>query len=407
MSPLLLGAWLAVSAGALPARAEPLSSDDVVRSALQHDPAYLSALASVGAARGELRASSFLRENPSVSGELSLTSDRLGAEIAQPLSITGEGLAARQAASQRHDAAELDAHHAALVSAAAARGAFADAIATEARAAIAAQALEQASARRQAIEARVAAGDAAPLDARLARLLEGQSAAALVSARSEALAARVGLARFVPDAVAAELPDDPMVTAPAPTGVAGERADLDAAEQRVRAAAADRRAARAAVLPALSVGAFVERDGDVLSAGPSVGLTLPLWHGNPAGIGAADAAVATTSAEAAALRATVATERAGADAVRRLADDALGRLSVPPGDDARAALAALDDAQARGELDLGTVTLLRAEVLDAWSASVDLRRAVAAARIHALLVTGDPALLPPELHPAARREARP
>lgn len=402
MLTVLFGTWLAVLAWASPASAAPLTSDDVVRSALAHDPSYLSAVADIAAARGELRAATFLRENPTLSGEYSLTSDQAAASVEQPISLTGEGLAARRAAAGRLESAKLEARRAALVTAAEARRALADAIAAEQRARIAGEALDEATAHRRAIEARVSAGDASVLDGRLARLEEGRAAEAFVSARSEALAARVALARFVPEAADAELPDDPLVAAPAPLGGEGTRSDLAAAEARAEAARAERRAARAATLPAITVGAFVERDEGVLSAGPSVGLTLPLWHGNPAGIGAADAAEATASAEAAALRAGIAAEKTGSADVRRLADDALARQSVSPTEDGRAALAALSDAQARGEYDAATVTLLRAEVLDAWSASVDLRRAVAAARLDALLATEDAALLPPDL-----REVRP
>lgn len=402
MLTVLLGTWLAVLAWASPAWAAPLTPDDVVRSALERDPSYLSALAAVTAARGDLRAATFLRENPTLSGEYSLTSDQAAASFGQPVSLTGEGLAARAAASKRLEAAELAAHRAALVSATEARSALADAIAAEARADIAAEALDEATARRKAIEARVTAGDAAPLDARLARLLEGRAAEAFVSARSEVLAARVALARLVPDARYAELPDDPLVVVPEPAGASSERSDLLAAERRAEAARADRRAARAATLPTVTVGAFVERDEGVLSAGPSVGLTLPLWHGNPAGVGSADGAATVADAEAAALRAAVSAEQAGSAQARRLADDALARVAVSPAEDGRAALDAVTDAQARGELDATTATLLRAEILDAWSSSVGLRRAVAEARLTSLLADEDAALLPPDL-----RETRP
>lgn len=397
MPSALTWAWLAVLAWASPAWAAPLTPDDVVRSALERDPSYLSALADVSAARGELRAATFLRANPSVSGEYSLTSDRLAASVEQPVSLTGEGIATRAAAAKRLEAAELAAHRAALVTATEARKALADAIAAEARADIAAEALDEATARRKAIEARVAAGDAAPLDARLARLQEGRAAEAFVSARSEVLAARVDLARLAPALGEAELPDDPLVVVPEPAGASGERSDLLAAERRAEAARAERRAARAATLPALTVGAFVERDEGALSAGPSLGLTLPLWHGNPAGIRSADGAAMVADAEVAALQAAVSTEQTGSAEARRLADDALGRISVPPAEDGRAALDAVTDAQARGELDAATATLLRADILDAWSSSVGLRRAVARARLSSLLAAEDAALLPPDL----------
>ena len=157
MSFLLSGAWLVVSAWVHPALAEPLTPDTTVRSALAHDPAYLTAVAAVRSAPGDVRAAAFLRENPTVSGELSLTSDRAGAAIQQAVSLTGEGVAARRAAVLRLEAAELDPRRAALVVAAEARIAGADAVAAELRAVIAASALSQASSRRKAVEARVGA----------------------------------------------------------------------------------------------------------------------------------------------------------------------------------------------------------------------------------------------------------
>lgn len=403
MSLLFCGAWLALSAWVPPALAEPLTPDSVVRSALEHDPSYLSAVAAVHAARGDLRAATFLRENPTVSGELSLTSDRAGASIDQAVSLTGEGFAAHRAAALRMDAAELDARRAALVVAAEARLAWTLAVAAELHAGIASQALEQASTRRAAVEARVAAGDAPALDASLVRLEEGRAAAALVSARAEVVATRVTLARFVPEAGSANLPDDPLLAAPDPIRGEGSRTDVAAAVLRADAAVADRRATRAASLPAITVGVFVEQDDGVLNAGPTVGVTLPLWHRNPAGIGSADAALTTATAEAAAMRAVASAERSGTEQARKVADDVLARVTVPAGVDAREALLAIDASQAVGELDAITATLLRADVLDAWSASVDLRRAVAEARIDALLASEDAALLPPEL----REEIRP
>ena len=392
----LFGACVAMLAWASPTLASPLAPDDVVRAALAHDPSYRAALADVVAARGALRAATFLRENPTLSADFSLTSDLASGAFAQPISLTGEGLAARSAAAAQLEAARQTARRAAFVTATDARRALATAIAAESRATIASQAFDQSTARRVAIEARVRAGDASPLDGRLARLEEGQAAEVFVSARSEARAARVALARFLPDAGTVELPGDPLLVAPEALG-GGARSDLRAAQRRVDAARATQVAARAAILPALSVGAFVERDDGVTSVGPSIGLTVPLWKRNPAGIAAAERASAIADAEASSLAAVTSAEQAGGTEALRAADGALARIAVAPAEDGRAALDAIAEAQARGELDPATATLLRIEILDAWTASVALRLAVADARLTALLANEDAALLPPEL----------
>jgi cobalt-zinc-cadmium efflux system outer membrane protein len=392
----VLGAWWAVIAWASPAHAAPLTPDETVRSALERDPSLLAARADVIAAEGALRAATFLRSNPYVSVETSLTSDLSGASLQQPISVSGEGLPARRAARARLDAAELAARRAAFVTAADARWALADAVAAEARARIAERGLKEAGARRTALEARVAAGEAAPLDARLARLEEARAAEALVSARSAVTAARVALARFVPDAASAELPADPLDAVPDPVQE-GTRSDLRAAEIRTDAARAELATARAARLPVVSVGAFVERDDGVVSVGPSIGFTLPVWQQNAADTAATTGAVRVADAERDALVSAVSAEQDGAWKTRHIADEALARLHVPAAEDADAALAAVTEAQARGELDTATATLLRSEILNAWASSVDLRRAVAQARLSALLAVEDVALLPPDL----------
>ena len=68
-----------------------------------------------------------------------------------------------------------------------------------------------------------------------------------------------------------------------------------------------------------------------------------------------------------------------------------------PGAEARAAIASIDDAAARGELDVATATLLRQQVLDAWGASITLELAYTQAEIAALLAASDVALLSAEL----------
>lgn len=399
MFPCPLWAGLAVFVEVASARG--LTADDAARSALSHDPVYLSALAAEAQARGELRATALLRDNPTISAELSVARPRWSAAVSQPLSLTGEGLARHEAARAAADAAELERARAALVCAAEARGAWVDVRAAEDRRALAAEALDEAHTRRVAVEARVRAGEAAELDARLARLAEASAALALVDAERAAAAARVALARFVPDAATVELEGAPASAAPPPRGAAA-RADLLAAARRVDAAEATLRAERAASLPPLTLGAAFEQEGTARFAGPTLELGLPLWTRNPDGRATASAAAERARAEAAAQARAVEAEQLGAAGAAARSRLARAALVGDPGGDARAALDTLDRAEAQGELDRATATLLRQEVLEGALAAISLEQASAHAELDALLAASDPALLPPEPREAGR-----
>lgn len=394
-----LWAGLAVLVGAAPAQG--LSADDAARSALVHDPVYLSAVAAVEAAEGQLDASRFLRSNPTVRAEASLATPRWGVSVEQPLSVTGEGWARHDAASAAAEGARLDRRHAALVAAAAARAAWADVAASEARLALAGEARSQAHARRVAIEARVAAGDRPELDARLARLAEAEAALAAVEAERAVAAARVALARFVPDAATVVLEGSPGSAAPEAAG-SGERTDVLAAERRADAADAGLRAERAASLPAVSLGASVEREGDTVFAGPTLQITLPVWKTNPDGRASARATVSVARAEAAAAARAADAEWASSRAAADRSREAWTGLAGRPVDDARAAIESIDRAQTSGELDAGAATLLRQQALDGALSAIFLENAVVHAELEALLAASDPALLPPELREVSR-----
>lgn len=398
---LLVAAWVLL-APAPSAGAAELTADDAVRAALEHDPAYVGAAQAVEAARGEVRASGFLRANPTVSAEVSLVTDRATAAVSQPISISGEGWMAARGARLRLDAAEARLHRAALEAAAAARQSWAGAVAAAEHTRIAATAFEDAGHRRDAIEARARAGDVAPLDVRMARLEEASAAQALVSAQTEEAQARAGLARLV-QGPAFDLPSDPLLCAPpaSPSQAAATRADVVAADLDAAAARAAVGQSRSAVLPPVEVGAFVERDGGSLAAGPTLALALPAWHGNPAGIAASLADSARLTAEAAALRSMAASEAAGTTEALQAADRVVRRVGDGAPGEARAALAAIDQSTSAGELDLATAALLRRQVLDGWHAAVALREAVAEARIAYLLAHDDPALLPADLREAS------
>lgn len=386
--------WAGLAALVGVASAQGLTAEDAARSALQHDPVYLTAVAAAEEADGHRRAATFLRANPTVAAEVSLVEPRWSASIEQPISLTGEGLARHDAARAAVDAAELDRERAALVSAAGARAAWVDVVVAEARRALASDALRQAHARRVGIEARSGAGDAAELDARLARLAEAEVALALVEADEAVTHARVALARFVPDAATVLVAGTPLDALPPASGGA-RRADVLAAERRVAGAEANVRAERAALLPAVSLGAAVEREGETTFAGPTLGLVLPVWKANPDGRASARADLRVARAEAdAASRSADAETLATATAAAR-GREARAGLAGDPVADVRAALDAVDRAEAAGELDPGAATLLRRQALDGAMAALSLDQAVVHAELDALLAASDAALLPP------------
>ncbi|MFZ5477162.1 MAG: TolC family protein [Myxococcota bacterium] len=392
--------WAGLVALVGAASAQGLTAEDAARSALTHDPVYLSAVAAAEEAQGQLRAATFLQSNPTISTEVSVVEPRWSASVQQPISLSGEGLARHDAALAVVQAAAFDRQRAALVVAAEARAAWADLAAAEARRSLATEALIQAHARRVAIEARVAAGDLPELDARLARLAEAEAALAVVEAQRAVTDARVALARFVPDAATVEVSGSPGDAAPDPLG-ASERADVLAAERRVDAANAGLRAERAATLPVVGVGASVEREGDTTFAGPTLQVTLPLWKANPDGRAAAHAAVSVARAEAAAAARLAEAERVTTRGAASNSRDARAGLAGDPVADALAALDAIDKAEAGGELDPGSATLLRQQVLDGAMSAISLEQAVVHAELDALLAASDPALLPPDLREAS------
>ena len=260
-------------------------------------------------------------------------------------------------------------------------------------AALAAQAFDLATRQLAATDARVRAGEAADLDLRLARLDQARVAGELLAARAAEAAALATLATLVQRPLAGDdLAADPLAAAPEPTPEpTPERADVQAARLALEAADAAVRRERAAAVP-FTVGAFYTRDGDERLAGPTLGLTLPLWHQNQAGI-------AEARGEAGVARAELAATRARADAEARAAAaahaDALATMSAVPAtaEDATAALAAIASGARSGELDLATTILLRDEVVAGQQGLIDARGQLATSRITLLLATEDLALL--------------
>ncbi len=377
------------------AGAAPLTADLAVAEAAARSAVLAEAQAELTRAEGALRAARGLRHDPELGAELAVVGDAWSLEASQALSLTGEGIADHAAARHALEAAEARRERAELALAAETRRAWVVAVSDLQRADLAARALEVAERIEGAATQRAAVGEASQLDLRIARLQVEQARTAWMEAAvaegrsSAALAVLVGA-----EAGAIELPHDPLEGAPAPGATGGDpRSDLVAADAALAAAEAALTRERAATLPAVELGAFVEHEGPELRAGPSVSLTLPLWRANVDGRSAALADVAEADAERAAVRRRVSAEQDSAARVSDALEAAAAGQSIDLLADAQAALDSVALGYDRGELDLLSVALLQAEILDGQAAWLHGRRLVAEARIDALLAHDDPRLL--------------
>jgi outer membrane protein TolC len=374
--------------------AAPLTADEAVDLALGVHPDVVRAESELTAARGEARESVFLRSNPTVEGGVAVIGDRLEASIAQDVSLTGEGVAAHRAAVARRDTAELALQRARLVAAAEARHAWVDAVVARRREELATQALDLATRMLAATQAKVRVGEASELDLRLARMEQAKAARDRLGAGADKADALTELSVLVRRNVGSDDVDgDPLAGAPPSTAApATERSDVLAARSAADAAKARLSSARAATLPAVTLGAFAEDDGELV-AGPSLGITLPLWHQNQAAKGAASGELAEANAAATSTEARAVAEQETSSARQATADSVMGSLGADLDADATQALDSIERGFAAGELDLSETIFLRAEVVDGRTAFVESLGAQAGARIDALLAHDDPSLL--------------
>ncbi len=375
------------------AMAAPLTPDGAVSLGLSTHPEVARAEADLTAARGEARQTLLFQENPELAAGYGLLGERLEAEISQPLSLTGEGLAAHRAAVARLEATEFGLARARLAAAAEIRRAWVEASVTHGRAELLAENFELSTRLLRATEARLAAGEASELDLRLARLEQARAAGEWLDASAAERAALTALSSMVGQAVAAEdLSGSPRDAAPTATG-SGERADVAAATARARAAELDLRAARAATLPAVSLGAFFEQEGADRVAGPTLGLTLPLWHQGQARTGAAAGEAAAAQAELASTTARASAEQATSQALLARTETITSALASGLDEDASAALRSVEAGYSAGELDLTEVIFLQTQVVEGQIAVIEVSGAAANNRIEALLAESDRALL--------------
>ncbi len=363
---------------------------EAVTAALAHDPALAAAEARVVAGNGALTGASWLRHNPQISGRAG--TERLELEASQAVSLSGEGISAARSARASLDAAEAARDRARLVTAADARRAWLRAAVAESEVEIATDELAGATRLRAAASSRVAAGESADFEVRLARLEEARAVGLMLRARATLAEARATLAAITGDP-AAVAQGDPLAAAPSP-GTAGVRDDVRAAGATVDAARAALARERAATVPAVEIGVFYERDAGRTVVGPTLGVEVPLWQRNPAGRESARGDLARAESEAVSLSArATAEQRASSEQMRDL-EPLAALLGDDPAGDATAVLVGIEVAWRTGELDIAEVTLLRARALEGRRAWVEARAAVAEARIAAALAEGTATLIP-------------
>ncbi len=396
----------------LSAWAAPVPADDVVAAALELSPDLASAMATVDRAKAQLAAARGLRANPTLDVRLGFGLPQHEVALSQPVSLSGEGIAAAAAAEASVRAAEAALQRVRMQTATDARRALVNAITTEATRGLAEDLRALTATLREATEARRDAGEASDLEVQLARLDEAAAHADVIAATQAALAARAALAHLTGLAWSTELPTDADTALPAPTDATALRSDRVAAEASEDAAQAAVRREKAAILPPVelgvwaqmqNVGVYAGATGVVIprgdwagntawTVGPSLTVTLPVFKANPDGRGEA-------AADLALAEAAVRIARAAADADQAQAADqraliAQVRALPDPSVDARAALAGLTTAVTAGELSPAEAAAVRARVMDSWRRSVAARTPALEATLDLALAEEWPTLLP-------------
>lgn len=206
--------------------------------------------------------------------------------IVQPIDLSGQRGALRDAARAEGEAIDADIERRRQLLVAEVRGAYVKCAAASAEFDIwEGYAAELAEAERVS-SARTGAGDTAVYDVRRVRVQQSAAEAQVELARGNRSAECALLASLT----GIELPQVELaaITRLATAPDAGERPDILAQEQRVIASSQRVTAARRARLPQIALGAGVRRVDDGIDTvyGPtlSVGVTLPIWNGGSAAV---------------------------------------------------------------------------------------------------------------------------
>ena len=232
-------------------------------------------------AEGELAQA--LGANPSLSGS-ALQNGPAELELIQPMSLTGEGLHARRAASARVVQAGAALHRTELVVAHRARSAYVDALVAIRVADVAEEGMDLSVRLRDAVVRLHEEGEASMLDLNLARLAQAQAASRVLEAHQIQADALAALAAVVVRRVGPEsLVRDLLMIVPEATGPTTERSDVLAAQAALIGGERSLATQQAASLPSVGLGARIETEGGVTTAGPALTVELPLFNRNQAG----------------------------------------------------------------------------------------------------------------------------
>lgn len=182
-----------------------------------------------------------------------------------------------------------------------------------ARAAALSQAAEDARSLNELVARRVEVGEAPGADQLRTRVEALRAASEARAAAADVEGARAALNRFLLGALGSDftLPTDidPSDLTPLPEGsvelAVSRNPTVRAAQSRVEAARSTVAVEKAARLPGLEFSAFTLKELDRKAAGATVGIAIPLWNRNKAGVGLARAELMEAESEASALRARI------------------------------------------------------------------------------------------------------
>ncbi len=387
----LLHASLAWADEGMPA----LPPDRAVALALTAHPDLRVAETAVSVQQAARSAAALFLFNPSATAWVTPDGSRAEAWVGQPLSLTGEGWHARRGARFSLDSATASLGRARRQMAASVRMAYVDAVVATGVVDVARDGSGLAARLSYSVRRSYEEGEASTLELRLAGLAEVQATTRLLRARRNEADALRRLSSLVLTPVSAEdLAQDPLSVAPPPSEpVSDERSDVVAAAAALDAARADLRRARAATMPAVTLGVGIDVDSGTTSVGPSVGVTLPLFDRNQRARAQAAGALDIAEARLASVRAVAVTERSTSTIRLDEAESAASVVADANLEEARAALASIESGVQAGEIDLSTAVLLQSQVLVGEAAVVTLRGLLAEARIDRLLALDDDALL--------------
>ncbi len=352
---------------------QALTLSEAIASAVAASPDLVAAREEVAAARGRERQAS-ARPNPAVSfshegtGSGARANSQKILEVEQTLEIGGIRSARTEAARFRREAAEARVRFVRSEVEYAVTVAFAEAVVSERRSALAALVAGSFNEAERAAAERFAAGDIPGFTARRIRLEKNRYAVLHAEAALESRTARLALWTFLPTeadksrALQLEMVSVPAATVVFPSDSAAyaavdARPDIAALALDGRAALADATVARRErrPVPVFAAGAKRETSGDgAAQSGIVAGLRLPLplWDRRAGAIEASDADARRRHAELASARRQAVREIAESEDALRTAERQLATMSPQLVEDAAATLRAAQAAYAEGEISL-------------------------------------------------------